>query len=106
MTDEQLESELGAGYGIFSGQPAAVAGIVFTASAARWVADETWHPDQCGQWLDDGRYRLDVPYAHGEELLRDVLAYGPDAEIVEPTLLRAAAARRTRASAALYQSDD
>ena len=38
--------------------------------------------------LPDGRYELKLPYSVSRELLMDVLHYGSDAEIVEPTSLR------------------
>lgn len=83
-----LEQHLAAGYGIFSGQSKGWATIVFSAKAARWVADEHWHPGQQGRWLADGRYELKVPYSAPRELLMDVLHYGSDAEIVAPAALR------------------
>ena len=75
-------------YGIFSGPPKGWATIVFSAKAARWVADERWHSQQQGRFLPDGRYELKVPYSNSRELLMDVLHYGSDAEIVEPPALR------------------
>ncbi len=41
-----------------------------------------------GRFLADGRYELKVPYSVSRELLMDVLHYGSDAEIIEPTVLR------------------
>jgi len=65
-----------------------VATIVFSAKAARWVADEHWHSKQEGRFLPDGRYELKVPYSQSRELLMDVLRYGADAEVVAPPALR------------------
>jgi predicted DNA-binding transcriptional regulator YafY len=89
--EAELDAHLSSSYGIFSGAPKATATIRFTAHAARWVADEHWHSKQQGQWLDDGRYQLRLPYSNPKELLMDVMRYGPDAEIVEPSSLRAEA---------------
>jgi len=105
MDSDTLDAELGGGYGIFSGAPAHTAVIRFSPSAARWVADEQWHPDQHGQRLDDGGYELRVPYSASAELLADVLAYGPDAEVIAPPELRRAAAERLRDAAARYGHD-
>ena len=88
LTDAELDEHLAASYGIFSGAPKGWATIVFTAKAARWVADERWHSQQQGRFLPDGRYELKVPYSNSRELLMDVLHYGSDAEIVEPPALR------------------
>ena len=88
IDDGELDAQLGAGYGIFSGAPKGWATILFSAKAARWVADEHWHSKQQGRFLADGRYELKVPYSVSRELLMDVLHYGSDAEIVEPQSLR------------------
>jgi len=86
--EDQLKQHLASSYGIFSGEPKGWATIVFSAKAARWVADEQWHSKQQGRFLPDGRYELKVPYSVSRELLMDVLHYGADAEIVEPASLR------------------
>ena len=88
VAEAELDEQLAASYGIFSGAPKGWATIVFSAKAARWVADEHWHSRQQGRFLADGRYELKVPYSVSRELLMDVLHYGSDAEIVEPTSLR------------------
>ena len=88
VDEGELDRHLGAGYGIFSGTPTGIATIVFSAKAARWVADEHWHSQQQGRHLGDGRYELKVPYSAARELLMDVLHYGSDAEIIEPKSLR------------------
>lgn len=106
MDSAALEAELSGGYGIFSGAPAHTAVIRFSPRAARWVADEQWHPDQQGRALDNGGYELDVPYSATAELLADVMAYGPDAEIMAPPELRTAAAERLQAAAARYTDSE
>ncbi|MGA9335030.1 MAG: YafY family protein [Rudaea sp.] len=86
--ETELNQHLASSYGIFSGAPKATATIRFSKHAARWVVDEHWHSQQHGEWLDDGRYELKVPYSNSRELLMDVLRYGPDAEVVAPVSLR------------------
>ncbi len=88
VADDELDQHLASSYGIFSGAPKGWATIVFSAKAARWVADEHWHSQQQGRFLPDGRYELKVPYSAGRELLMDVMHYGSDAEIIEPVVLR------------------
>ncbi len=85
---DELNQHLASSYGIFSGEPKGWATILFSAKAARWVADEQWHSKQQGRWLSDGRYELKLPYSVSRELLMDILHYGADAEIVEPPVLR------------------
>lgn len=83
-----LDSQLGVGYGIFSGPIKDVAVLRFSAHAARWVAEESWHPQQQGRWLADGTYELKVPYSNPRELLMDVLRHGADAQVIGPIALR------------------
>ncbi|HEX7339717.1 MAG TPA: YafY family protein [Rhodanobacteraceae bacterium] len=84
----ELDATLASSYGIFAGAPKAWATVRFSAHAARWVADEHWHSEQQGSWLPDGRYELRLPYSSPRELLRDVMKYGADAEVVAPIALR------------------
>lgn len=88
IDDAALDAHLAASYGIFSGAPKQWATIVFSQKSARWVADERWHSQQKGRFLDDGRYELQLPYSNGRELLMDILQYGADAQILAPVSLR------------------
>ncbi len=97
----RLDRYLGAAFGIFAGEAKGWAVLRFSASAARWVADESWHPDQIGQWLGDA-YELQVPYSDLRELVMDVLKYGPDVEVIAPPELRREVAGRLREAAAHY----
>jgi predicted DNA-binding transcriptional regulator YafY len=89
-----VEAELDGGYGIFSGKAARSATLVFDARAAQWVAHETWHSEQQGRWLDDGRYELRLPYADGTELVMDVLRFAGQVEVVGDAPLRDAVKAR------------
>lgn len=103
VTATELDRFVSASFGIFSGEAAAWARIRFTSEAARWVADEQWHTDQLGYWVD-GQYELQLPYSDPTELLMEVLKYGPEAEIIAPAALRDAA--RDRLARALARYDD
>lgn len=96
-----LDRYLGASFGIFTGEASAWAVLRFSPQRARWVADESWHPDQIGQWLGD-IYELQVPYSDARELMMDILKYGPDVEVIAPDELRALVAARLRLAAAGY----
>ncbi len=85
---EQLDRELGAGYGIFCGPQTRRASLRFSPRMARWVSRERWHAAQSGRFLPDGSYLLEVPYTEDRELLMDLLRYGPDVEVLEPKELR------------------
>ena len=86
--ESTLHAHFASAYGIFAGAPKATAQLVFSAFRARWVAEENWHPAQQGRFLEDGRYRLDVPYSDPRELLMDILKHGPDVEVLGPMELR------------------
>lgn len=85
---DELDERLAGSYGIFHGVPNATAVLRFGERMARWVSEEIWHPQQKGQWMTDGRYELEIPYADPTELVRDVLRYGADVEVVKPETLR------------------
>lgn len=102
VDEATLNAHYADAYGIFSGKALHRAVLRFTPERARWVSTETWHPHQQRRWLADGRYELTLPYSHPEELIMDLLRYGPDVEVVEPSSLRQAVADHLRAAASLY----
>lgn len=106
VAEATLDRELGSSYGIFAGKPCAVAVLRFTARRARWVADETWHGQQQGHWLPDGRYGLCIPYSDPRELLMDILKYGADVEVIAPGELREAVAKLLGDAARQYRCGD
>lgn len=90
VPDATLNRELASAYGIFAGQPIATAILRFSTHRARWVADETWHPEQQSRWLDDGRYELSLPYSRDTELVMDILKHGAEVEVIAPEALKEA----------------
>jgi predicted DNA-binding transcriptional regulator YafY len=101
---KELEAELDAGYGIYSGASTKLrwATLVFNADAAQWVAVEEWHPQQQGRWLDDGRYELRVPYADPTELVMDILRHGETVAVAGDKVLAATIKDRLQRAAARY----
>ncbi len=81
---ENLIEVFGAGYGLFSGPVQGEARLRFEPKRARWVGDERWHGRQTSRRLSDGRLELTVPYSEIDELLGEILRYGPDVEVVAP----------------------
>lgn len=75
-------------YGLFSGPAKNTAELIFTGHAARYVAAESWHPKQQGEWVSETEYRLRVPYGDARELVGDILRWGPHAEARQPAALR------------------
>jgi predicted DNA-binding transcriptional regulator YafY len=78
---------MSSGYGIFGGQAKAVAKLQFSATRARWVQFEEWHPDQKGLLAKDGSYTLEVPYSDERELIGDILRFGSDVKVLGPDSL-------------------
>jgi predicted DNA-binding transcriptional regulator YafY len=98
-----LEEYLSAGYGIFAGRKVEWATIRFTPLAARWVSAQRWHSKQKARTEADGSYVLEVPYANDQELLMEVLKFGPEAEVLGPPALRKRAAAQLQEAAARYR---
>lgn len=88
ISSSALDAHFTTAYGIFAGQPKHTAELRFTPTAARWVADEHWHPDQQGKVFSDGSYLLTVPYNDPRELVMDILKYGAEVEVLAPDVLR------------------
>ena len=102
MDDAMLDATFNPGYGIFSGKRVQWARLRFTPERARWVGKEQWHPQQQGEWLADGRYRLTVPYADHRELMMDILKHGAHCEVLGPKGLRKALAAEVGKMAERY----
>ena len=89
-------------YGIFAGTATHTAVLLFSDKAAKWVADEHWHPQQHGEMLPNGRYQLHIPYSNPQELIMDILKYGPEVEVLEPDTLRHDIQKRLQATLQHY----
>ena len=98
-----LSAHFDRSYGIFSGPAEHTAELRFSAEMSRWVADETWHPDQKGEFDAGGRWLLKLPFSNARELVMDILRYGSDVEVLAPDFLRDAVADAARRTAAQYE---
>lgn len=87
ITEDQLEEYHCQSYGIYSGEKTGDALIKFSGNSAEMVAEEIWHKDAVGTW-DNDDYYLTIPYGNPNELIMDVLRWGPDATVLEPEELR------------------
>lgn len=52
------------------------------------IAEIRRHPEQQQTYLPDGRLRLSFPYTDHRELLRDLLRFSGEVEVLEPIELR------------------
>lgn len=105
ISETRLDRHYATAYGIFAGKPRHTAVLRFSPAAARWVADERWHPKQRGKFLADGSYELRIPYGEPTELVMDILKHGPDVQVLAPPELRARVAQRLREAAGQYRTN-
>lgn len=87
VNDNELNAELGSGYGIFAGKEVKWALLKFSPERAKWVASEKWHPEQRSKFLDDGSYQLEVPYSDEREIVMDILKHGNQVLVLNPQSL-------------------
>jgi predicted DNA-binding transcriptional regulator YafY len=102
VSKKELDSVVGAGYGIFSGAKVEWASLRFSPIHARWVAAEQWHPEQKSSFDSQGYYLLEVPYSNPTELTMDILRHGAGVEVIGPALLRTAVRKELEAAIRTY----
>ena len=102
VSAEALSEHFDRSYGIFSGPAEHLAELRFTPEMARWVAEESWHPDQQGAFEEDGSWLLKVPFSSPRELIMDVMRYGSEVEVLAPEFLRKAVAAEVLSAAKIY----
>jgi predicted DNA-binding transcriptional regulator YafY len=88
ISADALDAHFQPTYGIFTGTAKHIAILKFNLNAAKWVADEKWHPEQKGRTLKDGSYELAIPYSDDRELIMDIMKYGSDVKVIEPDALK------------------
>jgi len=89
-SDEDFHDYLDSGIGIFASEGTTVYEIRLSSAAAKWVAEEPWHPRQELEQLGDGGTLLKVPAHHDMEVIPRVLGFCANAEILHPASCRKA----------------
>jgi predicted DNA-binding transcriptional regulator YafY len=84
------------------GKPVSVS-IRFAPRQARWIRERRWHRSARVQEGLDGSLVLNLRIAETSEIVRWVLQFGNEAEVLEPPSLRAAVAEQLAASLATYR---
>lgn len=102
VPEAELDEVLASGYGIISGRKLDRAVLKFSATAARWVGAEQWHPKQKARTEPDGSYVLEFPYNDDQELVMDILRHGPEVEVLAPRALRERVAGQLRRALKRY----
>ena len=99
---DHVAAELDSSYGIFTGKADKVAVLRFNDLAARWVAEEEWHPGVKSEPQTDGGVILRIPYKHETELVMDILRHGPNVEVLGPASLRQSVAEVLKRAVSQY----
>ena len=103
LSSHELNNYYSASYGIFSGTPVGTAIIEFSPKVAAWVADETWHPEQQSQWTSQGNYQLSLPFSDTRELIKDIMRFGAEVEVMAPATLRQQVKQQLEAALKKYK---
>jgi predicted DNA-binding transcriptional regulator YafY len=105
-----LTEHLSRSIGIFSGDNPVRVKIRLGESAAAWVREDPWHPEQQLEPVQDERtpngdsgFLLTVPTSHPRELLPKVLSLGADAEVISPESFRSVVAEAVAKLATRYR---
>ncbi|MGL6370189.1 helix-turn-helix transcriptional regulator [Aeromonas hydrophila] len=85
---QELDALFSNGYGIFTGNTLQQAELRFDPSAAPWVRDVQWHREQIQTLEQSGHIRLTFPYADQRELVRDLMRFSGEIEVLAPPELR------------------
>lgn len=72
------------GYAILAGAGLQCAGLRVDPSATPWVRDVQWHREQLQTIEPSGHIRLTLPYADQRELLRDLMRFSGEVEVLSP----------------------
>jgi len=105
VAQRRLDEAMGSGFGIFGGKATQRARLRFSPDAARWIADEVWHPQQKTHW-DGDHLIMQLPYAQTRELAMEILKYGSDVEVLGPPSLRSEIQSMLATALARYQNRD
>jgi len=91
-------------FGIFNDGESFNVKVRFSPWVARWIREDRWHPSQTFTDLPDDSLQVDMEVTGTIDVKRWILSFGRDAEVLEPTHLRAEIAADTQDMAALYRS--
>jgi predicted DNA-binding transcriptional regulator YafY len=106
QNEDTCREILATSYGIFSGTPKAAARIRLCGKAARYAQREVWHPHQKIVHVNDATIEIEIPYSQPHELIREILSWGDDAEVVSPEELRNEIMERIRKMGLNYKFDN
>ncbi len=102
ISADELDQHFASSYGIFAGNAQHQAVLRFSPNVAGWIEREQWHPEQTARTLANGGIELIVPYGVATELIRDILRWGADVEVIAPEALREQVQTQVKLLAKIY----
>ncbi|MCX8023249.1 MAG: WYL domain-containing protein [Syntrophorhabdaceae bacterium] len=76
-------------FGVIAGEDSKWVVLKFSPMVSPWVSEQVWHDIQETTRDEDGGIILKFPVAGFEEVLREILRYGADVEVISPPELKA-----------------
>jgi proteasome accessory factor C len=104
VAPNELKDHFQSSYGIFAGKPKHNATLIFYPPVTREAASIQWHPEQISEWQGDN-YQITIPYNNDRELLRDILKYGNNVEVIKPAVLKNKIKKIAQSVANLYSNE-
>ena len=102
VSPEEIREQIEGRYGIFFSGPATRVALRFTPAGSRLARDQVWFPGQEIEELADGSLLLKFPVADFREVIRDILPFGAEVEVLEPRELRRRLAATIARMAGIY----
>jgi predicted DNA-binding transcriptional regulator YafY len=106
LPKDAWQSHVKGSFGIFQGREKTPVTLRFTPFRARWIRQQTWHPDQTLRDTADGGVELSFPVADFREVKMMILQFGADVEVVFPAALRTEIAEEIRQMTRIYPVED
>lgn len=75
-------------FGVMAGKESKRIVLKFLPSISPWVSEQVWHEKQEATFDEDGSLHLEFPVSGYEEIVREILKYGSDVEVLFPDELR------------------
>ncbi|HOP86550.1 MAG TPA: YafY family protein [Syntrophorhabdaceae bacterium] len=76
-------------FGVISGGSQKEVTLKFSPEVSSWVCQQIWHDSQKVDFDKDGSLILSFPVSGFEEVIREILKYGSQVEVISPPQLRA-----------------
>jgi predicted DNA-binding transcriptional regulator YafY len=102
---EEIKEKIEKRYGIFFDGPERRVVLRFAANSARHVRDQVWFPGQVSRDQADGGLVLEFPVADFREVIRDILPFADEVEVLEPAELRRLLAGTIEKMAGIYRKN-